>query len=102
MPVRMLHDFFVRHFAWDAIALLIDRYRRHAENESAIPDSRLQLLYRMARQAGQPVAIEAAIHLRILRQAARQHADRVVAAIAVPRKLDPLAAQQNVDARSIK
>ena len=47
-------------------------------------------------------AIETAIHFRILRQPTRQHADRVVAAIAVPSEFDPLRPQQNIDARAIK
>ena len=52
--------------------------------------------------AGETVFVEAAVHLGILRQRAREHADRVMAAIAVPRKLDAFGPQQNVDAGAIE
>jgi hypothetical protein len=48
------------------------------------------------------VFVEAAVHLGILRQRAREHPYGVMATVAVPRELDALGAQQDVDAGSIE
>jgi hypothetical protein len=102
MPVRMLADLFVRHYAGNPFAVLIHQYGRNSKNEPTIPVRGLQLLNGMARGASETVFIEAAIYLRNLSQPAREHGDRIVAAIAVTRKLDAFGSQQNVYASSIE
>jgi hypothetical protein len=70
--------------------------------KAAVPVGRLQLLNRVTSGAGEAVFVEAAIHLRVLRQRSRENPDGVMAAIAVPGELDALGAQQNVDAGAIE
>ena len=52
--------------------------------------------------ASQAVLVKGAIDLRVRGQSARQHGDRIVAAIAVPRELDAFGADQDVDAGPVE
>lgn len=56
----------------------------------------------MTSHAGETVLIELPIYLRVLRESASKHTDRIVAAIAMPSELDTLGVRKDVDASPIK
>src|SRR5271169_4084088 len=56
----------------------------------------------MAGGAGQAVSVKGAIDVRVRGQAAREHNDWIVAAIAVSRELDAFGPDEDVDARAVE
>ena len=93
VPVEMRDDLRVRHHAGNAVALLIDHHRRHAHHKTAIAKFGCNALDGVAGRAGQAIFIELAVHLvEFWVERAGQNADRIVAAIAMPREFDALGA----------
>src|SRR5271170_7524928 len=92
----------VRDHTGDALALLVDHHCRHTHHETSISELRVHTLNRMARHTRQPISVERAVALSVRVKCAREYADGVVAAIAMPRELNAPGLDQNVDAGAIE
>jgi len=102
MPIEVRHDLRIRRHSRHPIAVFIHQHRGHSHHVPAVAQRRLHFLNRVAGHARQPILIELPVHHRVLRQPARQHCHRVMATVAMPRKLDSLGVQQYVHARPVK
>ena len=102
VTLGMLEDIAKRNLAGNSLAVLVYHHRGNAHDVTAVTRSGLQLLDRMTGGASQTVSVKRAIDVRVLRQRAREHGDRIVAAIAMTRELDAFGADQDVDARPVE
>ena len=102
VPVEMRQNLRVRHHPRNPLAAFIHHHRRHAHHKAAIAVLRRHALNRVAGHAGQSVAIEHPVDGRFRVQPSAQHGHRIVAAIAVARKLNAFGPQQNIHARPVK
>ena len=102
VTLGIFHDFVIRNLAGNARAPLVYHYRGNTHHVAAVARSGLQSLDRMTGRTGQTVLVERTIDVRVLRQSAGDHDDRIVATVAMSREFDAFSTHQNVDARSVE
>src|SRR6201999_1700248 len=79
-------DFGIGHQARDSISLFIDHNRWNSHDETAVAEPGFRALDGMAGGAGETVAIEGAVHGRVVAERAGQNANRIMATVAVAGK----------------
>ena len=102
VPVQIRHYLGVGHDARDAVALFIHHHRWYSHHEAPITELGLHALNGMAGRAGQTVAIERPVNRSVRIQSSCQNGDWVMAAVAMPRELDPLRPHNDVHAGAIE
>src|ERR1700722_19918412 len=102
MAVRVLQYLVVWNFSRYALAVFIYHHRRDAHDIAAVAGSGLQALNRVTDHAGEAVVIEFSVDLRILSEGTTDHADWVVATIAVPGEFDPFSFVEKIYAGAVK